>query len=136
MANILSQDELDSLLQEMKQLQDDTSKVENTQDPIPPIEKVQHQASTPSDVNLELALSIRVRVSAELGRTYITGHELLRLTPGATIPLNTKADDTLLKLTVKDQVIAYGETVVKNDRFALRLTKVNPTKELINKLKS
>ena len=136
MANILSQDELDSLLQEMKQLQDDTSKVESTQEPIPPIEQVKPQMQAPSDVNLELALSIRVRVSAELGRAYITGHQLLRLTPGATIPLNTKADDTLLKLTVKDQVIAYGETVVKNEKFALRLTEVNPKKEMINKLGS
>ena len=137
MANILSQDELDSLLQEMKQLREGEAKPAQEKAIVPPVEQIQRAApQAPADINLELALSIPVRLSAELGRTYLNAVEILRLAPGSTITLNTRAEDELLKLTVKDQVIARGEVVVKDEKFALRLTEVSQAREIINKLNS
>ena len=132
MANILSQDELDSLLNEMKQLREETPKPK--QEPvIPPAEQVQKPVVSKADMNLELALSIPVRVSAELGRAYLSADEILRLTAGSTITLNNRAEGAL-RLTIKNQTVAHGEVVVKEEKFALRITAINPVKEIISKL--
>ena len=137
MANILSQEELDALLNEMKQLREEESRDEH----VPHIQSAPsssyHQesnsmANQPSDVNLEVTLSIPVELSAELGRTRLSIHEILQLTQGSMIELDHKRGP--LNLMIKDQLIAQGEVVVKEEKFALRLTEIDPVRDRISKL--
>ena len=135
MANILSQEELDALLKEMKQLREEESKDSDVHISSTPIGTFQQDpmANQPSEVNLELALSLPVKLAAELGRAYLSVHEILQLTQGSMIELNNKAKAPL-NLTIKDQIIAQGDVVVKDEKFALRVSKIDPVKDRIHKL--
>ena len=137
MANILSQEELDALLTEMKQLREEESR----DDHVPNIsstpvsnhfQESNHMANQPSEVNLEVTLNLPVKLSAELGRTRLSIHEILQLTQGSMIELDNKRGP--LNLMIKDQLIAQGEVVVKDEKFALRLTEIDPIRDRISKL--
>lgn len=138
MANILSQEELDALLKEMKQLREDESKDSDIH--ITPTPRTNSSskfqdsmANQQSPVNLEVTLEIPIKLSAELGRAYLSVHEILQLTQGSMIELNNKAKGSL-NLMIKDQVIAHGEVYVKDEKFALNLTQVDPVQDRLNKV--
>ena len=134
MANILSQEELDALLKEMKQLHEEESKDSDVHISPTPIGTFQdNMANQQSEVNLEVTLNLPVRLAAELGRAYLSVHEILQLTQGSMIELNNKAKAPL-NLTIKDQIIAQGEVVVKDEKFALRVSKIDPVRDRISKL--
>jgi flagellar motor switch protein FliN len=134
MANILSQEELDALLKEMKQLREEESKDSDVHISSTPIGTFQDpMANQPSEINLELALSLPVKLAAELGRAYLSVHEILQLTQGSMIELDNKAKAPL-NLTIKDQIIAQGDVVVKDEKFALRVNKIDPVRDRIHKL--
>jgi flagellar motor switch protein FliN len=136
MANILSQEELDALLNEMKQLREEESRDESPNIQATPSRAYQQEsnqmANQPNDVNLEVTLSIPVELSAELGRTRLSIHEILQLTQGSMIELDHKRGP--LNLMIKDQLIAQGDVVVKEEKFALRLTEIDPVRDRISKL--
>ena len=138
MANILSQEELDALLKEMKQLREDESKDSDIHiNPTPRSSTTSGKfqdsmANQQSPVNLEVTLEIPIKLSAELGRAYLSVHEILQLTQGSMIELNNKAKGPL-NLMIKDQVIAHGEVYVKDEKFALNLTQVDPVQDRLSK---
>ena len=138
MANILSQEELDALLKEMKQLREDESKDSDIHiNPTPRSSTTSGKfqdsmANQQSPVNLEVTLEIPIKLSAELGRAYLSVHEILQLTQGSMIELNNKAKGPL-NLMIKDQVIAHGEVYVKDEKFALNLSQVDPVQDRLNK---
>lgn len=136
MANILSQEELDALLKEMKQLREEESKDSDVHIAPSPVsrttQEAHHMANQPNEINLEVTLNIPVMLSAELGRTRLSIHEILQLTQGSMIELDQKRGP--LNLMIRDQLIAQGEVVVKDEKFALRLTEVDPIRDRISKL--
>ena len=138
MANILSQEELDALLKEMKQLREDESKDSDIHiNPTPRSNTTSGKfqdsmANQQSPVNLEVTLEIPIKLSAELGRAYLSVHEILQLTQGSMIELNNKAKGPL-NLMIKDQVIAHGEVYVKDEKFALNLSQVDPVQDRLSK---
>ena len=136
MANILSQEELDALLKEMKQLREEESKDSDIHISPTPIGNFQSQsqmANQQTEINLEVTLNLPVKLSAELGRAFLSVHEILQLTQGSMIELDNKAKSPL-NLTIKDQIIAQGEVVVKDEKFALRVNKIDPVRDRITKL--
>jgi flagellar motor switch protein FliN/FliY len=138
MANILSQEELDALLKEMKQLREDESKDSDIHiNPTPRSSTTSGKfqdsmANQQSPVNLEVTLEIPIKLSAELGRAYLSVHEILQLTQGSMIELNNKAKGPL-NLMIKDHVIAHGEVYVKDEKFALNLSQVDPVQDRLSK---
>ena len=64
-----------------------------------------------------------MEVTAELGRTRMTVHELLSLRPGAIIELD-RAAGSPADLLVNGRLIARGEVVVVDENFALRITQI------------
>ena len=138
MANILSQEELDALLKEMKQLREDESKDSDIHiNPSPRSSTTSGKfqdsmANQQSPINLEVTLEIPIKLSAELGRAYLSVHEILQLTQGSMIELDNKAKGPL-NLMIKDQVIAHGEVYVKDEKFALNLSQVDPVQDRLNK---
>lgn len=61
-----------------------------------------------------------VRLSVELGRTEMPLRDVLSLGEGSVVPLN-KLTDELLDVTANGKVVARGEVVAQDGRFALRI---------------
>ncbi|MEL7198192.1 MAG: FliM/FliN family flagellar motor switch protein [Pseudomonadota bacterium] len=64
--------------------------------------------------------NVTVRLSVELGRTDLPLRDVLSLTHGSVVPLNRMTDE-LLDITANGKVIARGEVVAQDGRFALRI---------------
>lgn len=63
---------------------------------------------------------VTVRLSVELGRTDMPLKDVLGLGEGSVVPLNRLTDE-LLDVTANGRVIARGEVVAQDGRFALRI---------------
>jgi len=63
---------------------------------------------------------VSVRLSVELGRTEMSLRDVLALGEGSVVPLDRLTDE-LLDVTANGRVIARGEVVAENGRFALRI---------------
>ena len=83
---------------------------------------------------LDFILDIPLQVTVELGRTEMVVNDLLKLAQGSIVELLKPAGHTL-DLRVNDQLIARGEVVVVNDKYAIRITEIVSPIERIEKLK-
>jgi flagellar motor switch protein FliN/FliY len=63
---------------------------------------------------------VSVRLSVELGRTDMALKDVLALAEGSVVSLDRMADE-LLDITANGQVIAHGEVIAQDGRFALRI---------------
>lgn len=63
---------------------------------------------------------VSVRLSVELGRTEMSLRDVLALGEGSVVALNRLTDE-LLDVTANGRVIARGEVVAEDGRFALRI---------------
>jgi flagellar motor switch protein FliN/FliY len=74
-------------------------------------------------LSFDLLRDVELTVRIELGRTKMRIDELLRLGQGAVIELDRLAGDPV-DVFVNDRLVARGDVVVLNDKFAVRLTEV------------
>ena len=79
--------------------------------------------SDPAVRNLHLLSDVVLGVSAELGRTTMTMGELLDLQPGGVIELDREAGAPV-DIAVNQTLIARGEVVMVDGRYAVRITEV------------
>ncbi|MFU7529338.1 flagellar motor switch protein FliN [Qipengyuania sp. ASV99] len=63
---------------------------------------------------------VTVRLSVELGRTDMPLKEVLALGEGSVVALNRLTDE-LLDVTANGRIVARGEVVAQDGRFALRI---------------
>lgn len=63
---------------------------------------------------------VTVRLSVELGRTEMPLKDVLALGEGSVVPLDRLIDE-LLDVTANGRVIARGEVIAQDGRFALRI---------------
>lgn len=63
---------------------------------------------------------VSVRLSVELGRTEMPLRDVLSLGEGSVVPLERMTDE-LLDVTANGRVIARGEVIAEDGRFALRI---------------
>lgn len=63
---------------------------------------------------------VTVRLAVELGRTNMALRNVLSLAQGSVVPLDRLTDE-LLDLTANGQVIARGEVIAQDGKFALRI---------------
>ena len=84
--------------------------------------------------NLDVILDIPVSISMEVGSTEINIRNLLQLNQGSVIELDRLAGEPL-DVLVNGTLIAHGEVVVVNEKFAIRLTDVISPSERIKKLR-
>jgi flagellar motor switch protein FliN/FliY len=75
------------------------------------------------DKTLDLVLDVKVRVTVQLGSCQLPMREVLELAPGAVIQLNQHASDPV-GLYVNEKLIAYGEVVVVEDSFGIKITEL------------
>ena len=75
------------------------------------------------DKTLDIVLDVKVKVTVQLGSCQLTMREVLELAPGAVVQLNQHASDPV-GLYVNDKLVAYGEVVVVEDNFGIKITEL------------
>jgi flagellar motor switch protein FliN/FliY len=83
---------------------------------------------------LELLLDVPLKVSVVLGRTKRPIKEVLNLTPGAIVELNSLVDDPV-EILVNGTLVARGEVVVVNENFGVRIVSIISPEERLMQLK-
>jgi len=84
-------------------------------------------------VSADVLQSVPVTLSVEVGRTRLKIRDLLRLKQGSVIELERNAGEPL-DLLVNNTVVAQGEVVLVNDRYGVRLTRILPSEDRVDKL--
>ena len=85
--------------------------------------KADVESTTSSSIDEALLQAIPVTLTVELGSTKIRLKDLLRLTQGSVLELNTEAG-AMLDLKVNDTVIAKGEVVTVADQIGLNIVEI------------
>ena len=72
---------------------------------------------------LDILLDVVVKVTVQLGSVQLPMREVLELAPGAVLQLSQSASDPV-GLYVNDKLVAYGEVVVIEDNFGIKITEL------------
>lgn len=73
--------------------------------------------------NIDVVLDVRVNVTVQLGSADLPMRELVELSPGSVIQLHQQAKDPV-GLFVNGKLVAYGEVVVVEDNFGIKITEL------------
>ena len=80
--------------------------------------------------NLNILLDVKLQLTVELGKTELPIKKVLELTKGSIITLDKAAGEPV-ELYANGKLIAYGEVVVIEDNFGIRIVHVtDPAKRL------
>ena len=82
------------------------------------------QVQGPQNQNLNILLDVKLQLTVELGRTELPIKKVLELTKGSIVTLNKAAGEPV-ELYANGKLIAYGEVVVIEDNFGLRITDIS-----------
>lgn len=82
------------------------------------------------DDNLDLVLDISLRAVARLGEVEMPISEILKLGPGSVIEVNRLVEEPI-DLLVNERLVARGEVVTIDEKFALRVTEIVSREERI-----
>jgi flagellar motor switch protein FliN/FliY len=83
--------------------------------------------------SIDFLLDVPLSLSVELGRSKMLVNDLLQLGQGSVIEL-TKIVGEPLEVMVNNKLIAKGEVVTLNDKFAVRLTDIISPSDRLDKL--
>jgi flagellar motor switch protein FliN len=75
------------------------------------------------DKALDIVLDVKVKVTVQVGSCELSMREVLELAPGAVVQLNQHASDPV-GLYVNDKLVAYGEVVVVEENFGIKITEL------------
>ena len=87
----------------------------------------------PQNQNLNILLDVKLQLTVELGRTELPIKKVLELTKGSIVTLNKAAGEPV-ELYANGKLIAYGEVVVIEDNFGLRITHITDPVKRLNSL--
>lgn len=73
--------------------------------------------------NLDLVLDVELPLVVRFGRTVMNLKTLIGLGPGSIVDMGRSPDDPV-ELLVSDKVVAYGEVVIVDGSYGLRITEV------------
>lgn len=73
--------------------------------------------------NIDMLMDVPLTVTIELGRTEMSLKQALELNQGSVIELSRLAGDPI-DVFVNEKLIARGEVVVVDDKFAVRITEL------------
>ena len=91
------------------------------------------QVQGPQNQNLNILLDVKLQLTVELGRTELPIKKVLELTKGSIVTLNKAAGEPV-ELFANGKLIAYGEVVVIEDNFGLRITHITDPVKRLNSL--
>ena len=88
------------------------------------------QVQGPQNQNLNILLDVKLQLSVELGKAELPIKKVLELTKGSIVSLNKAAGEPV-ELYANGKLIAFGEVVVIEGNFGLRITHItDPVKRL------
>jgi flagellar motor switch protein FliN/FliY len=73
--------------------------------------------------SLDILLDVKVKVTVQLGSVVLPMRDVLELAPGSVVQLAQRASDPV-GLFVNDKLVAYGEVVVVEDNFGIKITEL------------
>jgi flagellar motor switch protein FliN len=73
--------------------------------------------------SLDIVLDVKVKVTVQIGSVQLPMRDVLDLAPGAVVQLTQHASDPV-GLFVNDKLVAYGEVVVVEDHFGIKITEL------------
>jgi flagellar motor switch protein FliN/FliY len=91
------------------------------------------QVQGPQNQNLNILLDIKLQLTVELGRTELPIKKVLELTKGSIVTLHKAAGEPV-ELYANGKLIAYGEVVVIEDNFGLRITHITDPARRLNSI--
>jgi len=83
----------------------------------------QRSEITPQPANLDLLMGIELLVTLRFGARQIPLREILELGPGSVLGLDQQLEEPA-ELLVGGELIARGEVLVADGRYALRVTEI------------
>jgi flagellar motor switch protein FliN/FliY len=98
----------------------DAQSVEYTRMPPTPVRTAQ-----PGQANLDLVHDVPLQISAVLGKTVMPLREVVSLQSGSVFELDKLAAEPI-DLYVNNILIARGEVVVVDDKYAVKISELNP----------
>ncbi len=72
---------------------------------------------------LDIVLDVKVKVTVQLGSCLLPMRDVLELSSGSVVQLMQQASDPV-GLYVNDKLVAYGEVVVVEDHFGIKITEL------------
>src|SRR5947207_15550496 len=81
--------------------------------------------SAAPEAGLEFLSDVEVNVRIELGTSRMHVQDVLKLSTGSVVPLESLVGDPV-NVFVNDRLVAHGEVLVMNDNFAVGITEVIP----------
>ncbi len=102
--------------------------------PVPAAQPVAFAAMTPTartthgGNNLDLVHDVPLQISAVLGKTALTLRDVVTLQSGSVFELDKLSSDPI-DLYVNNILIARGEVVVVDEKFAVKISELNPSVE-------
>ena len=75
------------------------------------------------DKSLDILLDVKVKVTVQLGSVDLPMRDVLELATSSVVQLSQHASDPV-GLFVNDKLIAYGEVVVVEDNFGIKITEI------------
>lgn len=119
---------------------EDNKTTKNTEDKTVTVQPVQFasfedldQVQGPVNQNLNILLDVKLQLTVELGKTELPIKKVLELTKGSIVTLNKAAGEPV-ELYANGKLIAYGEVVVIEDNFGLRITHITDPARRLNSL--
>lgn len=79
-------------------------------------------------------LDIPIEITAILGRTKMSLNEILELGRCSLIELDT-LENQEVEILVNGKKVAYGQVVISNQNFGIKITEVLEPEDLVNSLK-
>ncbi len=90
--------------------------------------------TTSSGQNIDLILDVALELSVVLGKTKASIKNILDLEPGSIVELDKFAEEPL-EIYANGKLIAYGEVVVIEEKFGVRVNSIISPKDRVNSLK-
>ena len=90
-----------------------------------PMQPTPVRTPAPGHANLDLVHDVPLEISAVLGQTELSLREVVSMTTGSVFELD-KLSTEPIDLYVNNILIARGEVVVVDDKFAVKISELNP----------
>ncbi len=95
-----------------------------------PMQPTQVRPAAPGHANLDLVHDVPLEISAVLGQTELSLREVVSMQTGSVFELD-KLSSEPIDLYVNKILIARGEVVVVDDKFAVKISELNPVVERV-----
>lgn len=89
--------------------------------------------SPKTQASLDMLMDVPLKITVELGRTRMSLRQTLELVQGSVVELDRLAGDPV-DVFVNERLLAKGEVVVVDDKFAVRITELIDPQAATSKL--